>query len=151
MRYLLLLACFTLVLASACNKKVAETTAPDVAVAGPVKTINFGATETMKVGETCKLEKSNTAITFLEVVSDNRCPRGVNCIQAGEAVILMKIDGGSPQKVTIDTDPKTVARLTIDGGTVEMTKLSPYPEARVRIDPAQRMLHFRVLEGKKMR
>jgi hypothetical protein len=151
MRFPLLLIFTVLTLASACNKKVAATTGAEEPVTGSVKTIAFGATETMKIGETCKLEKSNVSFTFIDVVSDNRCPRGVNCIQAGEAVILVKIGGDNPQEITIDTDPKSLARLTIDGGTVEMLELSPYPEARVRIDPAQRALRIRMVEGKTMR
>jgi hypothetical protein len=151
MRYLFIFACFTLVMASACNKKVAGTTATDTPVTGPVKTIAFGDTETMKIGETCKLEKSNASFTFLEVVSDNRCPRGVNCVQAGEAVVLVKVDGGSPQRVTINTNPKSLTRLTIEGGTVEILELNPYPEARIRIDPAQRTLRIRTIAGKTMR
>ena len=151
MRFPLLLIFAALTLVSACNKKIAATTGADEPVTGPVKTITFGATETMKIGETCKVEKSNASFTFIEVVSDNRCPRGVNCIQAGEVVILVKIGGGSPQKVKIDTDPKTVARLLIEGGTVEMLELNPYPEARIRIDPAQRTLRIRMIAGEKMR
>lgn len=151
MRFPLLLIFAALTLASACNKKVAATTGADEPVTGPVKTIVFGATETMKIGETCKVEKSNASFTFIEVVSDNRCPRGVNCIQAGEAVILVKVGGGSPQKVKIDTDPKTIARLPIEGGTVEMLEMNPYPEARIRIDPAQRTLRIRMIAGKTMR
>jgi hypothetical protein len=151
MRFPLLLIFAVVMLASACNKKVTTTTGADEPVSGPVKTITFGATETMKIGETCKLEKSNASFTFIDVVSDNRCPRGVNCIQAGEVVILVKVGGGSPQEVKIDTDPKTTARLLIEGGTVEMLAMDPYPEARIRIDPAQRTLRIRMVAGKTMR
>lgn len=151
MRFSLLLIFAALTLASACNKKVATTSGTDEPDTGPVKTILFGDTETMRIGETCKPEKSNATFTFIEVVSDNRCPRGVNCIQAGEAVILVKVGDGSPQKVKIDTDPKTIARLPIEGGTVEMLEMNPYPEARIRIDPAQRTLKIRMVAGKPMR
>jgi hypothetical protein len=151
MRFSLLLIFAAFILTSACNKKIAATTGAEEPVSGPVKTIVFGTTETMKIGETCKLEKSNVTFTFVEVVSDNRCPRGVNCIQAGEAVIIVKVAGGSPQKVKIDTDPKTVTRMPIEGGTVEMLALNPYPEAGARIDPAQRTLQIRMIAGVKMR
>jgi hypothetical protein len=151
MRFPLLLIFAVLTLASACNKKVATANGGDDPVTGAVKTITFGTTETMKIGETCRLEKSNAAITFVEVVSDNRCPRGVNCIQAGEAVVMVKVGGGSPQRIKIDTSPKTKARLPIDGGTVEILALNPYPEDGVRIDPAQLILQIRTIAGQKMR
>ncbi|WP_020567141.1 hypothetical protein [Neolewinella persica] len=151
MRYLLLLACFTLILGSACNKKVATTAANDTPATSPVKTIAFGATGMMKIGETFKLGGANMEITFVEVLSDNRCPRGVNCIQAGEAVVSIRINENTPQRITIGNDPKAIARLPIEGGALEMLDLSPYPEDGVRIDPAQRILRIRMVAGKTQR
>lgn len=146
-----------LMLAFGCNKKVSETsssakaTSSDERTAGPVKTITYGALESLKITETCKVEKSDVTFTFVDVVSDSRCPNGVDCIQAGEAVVLVQASGQSPQRITIDTDPKTTVRMPIGGGTLEILALNPYPDARIRIDPAQRALQIRVVKGEKMR
>lgn len=151
MRLLLPLLFTTLTLASACNKKVVASAGEEEPVTGPVTTVKFGDAEMLRIGETCKLEKSNATFTFVEVISDNRCPRGVNCIQAGEAVVMVKVGGGSPQRVKVDADPKTLSRLPIDGGTVEILELNPYPESSVRADPAQITLRIRMVAGKTMR
>lgn len=151
MRPLLFLLFICCTLAFGCHKKVAETTAANESTAGPVKSVVFGNTELLKIGETCKPEKSNATFTFLDLVSDNRCPKGVNCIQAGEAVVMVQVGGQGPQRVTIDTDPKTISRVTIDGGTVEILDLNPYPESGSRIEPAQRALKIRLVQGEKMR
>lgn len=148
--FLLLFICCTL--AFGCHKKVAETTTGiGESTSTPAKTITFGTTEQLTIGQTCKLEKSGVTFTFLDVVSDNRCPKGVNCMQAGEAVVMVQVSGQSPQRVIVDTDPKTISRLSMEGGNVEVLDLMPYPDTRIRIDPAQRALTIRMVPGEKMR
>lgn len=151
MRLLLFCLLTLTVLPFSCNKRVHESVTTPETAAGPVKTIALGATEGMKIGETCQVEKSNTRITFLDVVTDSRCPKGVNCIRAGEAVVLVQVGGRSPQQVTIAADGKTVARVAVAEGAIELLALDPYPVARTEILPEQRVLKVRVLAGEQMR
>lgn len=152
MRTVFIAAFLLITLAVACNKKVTEASAgvaePQPVV--PTKSIVFGGQESLAVGETLGVEKSKSTLTFVAIVSDNRCPKYVNCITAGEAVVMVAVDGAQPQEVTIDPDPKKVARLTVQGGVFEITGLTPYPEARVKVDPAQRRLQVRVVEAQQM-
>ena len=41
------------------------------------------------LGETVAIE--NVDVEFVELVSDSRCPKEVNCIRAGEAIILVNV------------------------------------------------------------
>lgn len=152
MRFLPLFALAVLTLALACNKKVGEaTTAPVPAGDNStvVKVVAFDQSESLRVGEACKLDKANVLIKFVEVNLDSRCPRGVNCIQAGEARVTISING-EPQRITIDTDSKTTARARIPGGTVEVLSLDPYPQAEVRVKPEDRRLRIRMVKSADM-
>ena len=52
------------------------------------------------------------SVTFSAVVSDSRCPPGVQCIQAGSAVITVSVTrpGSGPVGLTLRTDGPKSAR-----------------------------------------
>ncbi len=152
MRYSLLLALAVLTLAFACNKKVSDsisTSTPMDNNSSAVKTIALNQAESMRIGETCKLEKSDVMVTFVSVDLDSRCPKGVNCVQEGEAQVTLSVNG-QPQRVTIDVNDKTTARLGIPGGSVEVLSLDPYPQAEVRVKPEDRRLRIRMVKSADM-
>jgi len=52
------------------------------AQSGPgIATLNFGDT----------FQVEDVSIEFVELISDSRCPQGVNCIRAGEAKVLVAV------------------------------------------------------------
>jgi len=141
MRYSLLLALAVLTLAFACNKKVSDsisTSTPMDNNSSAVKTIALNQAESMRIGE-----------TFVSVDLDSRCPKGVNCVQEGEAQVTLSVNG-QPQRVTIDVNDKTTARLGIPGGSVEVLSLDPYPQAEVRVKPEDRRLRIRMVKSADM-
>lgn len=149
MRFTVILAFVLLTLALGCNKKISTAEAPSPA--DPMmKMVAFNEIIGLARGETAKVEKTAATISFLSVASDNRCPRGVNCITEGEAFVMVSLAGGASQKVKIEEDPKRTSRLNMEGATVEFLGLDPYPEARVKIDPAQIRLRVRIVKSAKM-
>lgn len=152
MRYALLFAFAILTLAFACNKKVSDATSTSTPMDNnsPImKTLAFGEAGSLKIGEGFTLQNSEVTFKFAEVNLDSRCPKGLNCIQAGEAQVTVLVNG-QPQRVTIDVDYKTTARVRIPGGTVEIASLAPYPEAEVKIKPEDRRLKIKVVKSADM-
>lgn len=45
------------------------------------------------------VKKENLKISFLDILQDNRCPQGAQCIDAGSVTVLLKI-GGKKIEVT---------------------------------------------------
>lgn len=92
-----------------------------------------------QLDETFKLKKNTTCIikdTGLEVelldINDSRCPEGVQCVRAGEAVVKIEVKGinGENQTITLavpdaDTDYKSVAE--VGGFTITLLNVYPYP------------------------
>jgi hypothetical protein len=95
---------------------------------------SLGEEFSLSLGEKVFIESENLLIRFDEVVEDSRCPRGVECVWAGEAVcgIFLQIHGSPAEMV-----------ITQSGGDATATdyfimyrlkfKLEPYPEEGVQI------------------
>ncbi len=86
------------------------------------------------VGEHLRMErKRGDFFTFVSVLEDSRCPRGVQCIQAGRAVVKVETRrGGKLQTETIVIDGNAIPT---DRGPLQLLRLEPYPDVGVD-DPA---------------
>lgn len=76
-------------------------------------------------------------LKFLEVVEDSRCPKGVNCIWAGRAIVKVEVtaDGQKAIKTLIfgQTRPgeeKNVNLYNSSKFLINGLTLNPYPEAQ---------------------
>lgn len=101
---------------------------------GPSKTVALGRAFDLRVAESALVRDELLAVTFDGVTSDSRCPLGVVCIQAGDAVL----------RVTARRLPKTESSLTLhselargsatfQGFVIALVELAPYPKAGERI------------------
>jgi len=73
---------------------------------------------------------------FLRVVSDSRCPKNVNCITAGEAVVILegRVGKGAPETLEVRLSGGEGASDTgtwtqYDGYRIRLLELEPYPVA----------------------
>ncbi len=89
---------------------------------------------TIKLGEDKKVCESEISVSFVELVEDSRCPIGVECIHAGNAVIRLKIaqGNGEPQTVTLET-AKEDDKFDFHGYEVSLISVDPYPKADVGV------------------
>ncbi|MCP9234346.1 hypothetical protein [Lewinella sp. JB7] len=101
-------------------------------------------------GESAKTrKKSLELITFVEVLEDSRCPTGVQCIQAGRAVVGLRVLRNGileNQSVTIDGE----GLMVTDGGTLRLVGLEPYPDAAVE-EPEPYRLVVRLMADERER
>ena len=76
-------------------------------------------------------------IEFVEVIEDSRCPSNVNCVQAGKAVVLVKvfIEGNFLEERLLEFHPSGFNKESIttifnsDGLQIKGLNLMPYPLA----------------------
>jgi len=69
-------------------------------------------------------------------ITDSRCPKGAQCVRAGEGAVSLRLDPGDGEALearllTTDAAPKPLGPLA-----VRVTDLAPYPEVGTTIDPA---------------
>jgi hypothetical protein len=87
-------------------------------------------------------------MAFLRVVQDSRCPRGVTCIRAGDAIVQFQAksaEGGVqtflaplPEGAPLDS----IAWIPWSDYRVRVLKLEPYPQAGVAVDSSAYVVTF---------
>ena len=104
------------------------------------ETSSLGKPLDLRVAGAIEFQDSDLDLRFRRVLSDSRCPRGVQCITAGEAVVVLegrimkgasetfevRLDGGETQDSTNGT--------AYDGYQIRLIKLEPYPVAGAVVD-----------------
>ena len=104
------------------------------------------AMEVLEPGVEQDFEDGGVRLTLVEVPFDNRCPKDVQCITAGEARVTLAVHSeGSSEDLMVTlpagAGPRTVNAL---GYRLELLKLEPVPISTRAIDPGEYRLHLRV-------
>jgi hypothetical protein len=96
----------------------------------PVVLLTVAATLELSVGDTRAVQGSKVSVTFVRVVNDSRCPKGVTCVWEGDAAIELRVtpDGGEAETVQLHANPRTVKDVVLHGVRVTLERLEPYPE-----------------------
>lgn len=139
MKYLFLFSLF-LVVAKGCGDKKLE----GVVVA------KIGEEVSLKIGEALHIEGSDKAgFMFSSVENDSRCPRGLDCIQAGAATILIEEMNVTPKQVNIPAKMgKSGVFFNIKGARIKVISLDPYPvSGQGGIKPEDYVLTIKLIEG----
>jgi hypothetical protein len=78
-------------------------------------------------GRTMSVPDAGVSVTFVGVEGDSRCPGDAICIQGGDAVVRLTVDGlGSRETIDLHTgDPRVVGRH--ENLTIALVDLQPYP------------------------
>lgn len=103
------------------------------------------------------LNFGNKSIKFLKVISDSRCPKGVTCIWAGEAKLLVGVfEGGKFLKeMIVSHSPSEIPyNIPLNFSLEEIAysisglELFPYPTTKAEIPEGEYFLKIRVKEEK---
>jgi hypothetical protein len=90
----------------------------------------IGEEFTLSVGQTITITNEDLEITFLQVLGDNRCPRDVVCITAGEVVCLIQISQNEFSNNVELGQPGLYYDYSEEsfGGYKYIFRVDPYPE-----------------------
>ncbi len=102
------------------------------------------AAQSLQAGEQLRADRRAPELfAFVRVLEDSRCPRGVQCIQAGRAVVAVRVLRGgvlTDESVTVDGNA-----IPTDLGPLQLTELLPYPDAGVE-EPGPYRLTVRLVK-----
>lgn len=115
------LACAaSLVLAACVLSTQAPSTAPFAPLPGDIPGASYA-----RIGESVYVD--GPKVTPLEVLEDSRCPTDVQCIQAGQVRLKVRIDLGSGSQTRIFTFPGKDGSNTqqIADGAMELISVTP--------------------------
>ena len=95
---------------------------------GPVPGTDGDQQIEIPIGETRLLDEERLAVTFGRVMEDSRCPVGVQCITAGNAMVglVLQERGEATRPVRLNThqEPRTVSH---EGYVISVVDLRPWP------------------------
>jgi hypothetical protein len=83
-------------------------------------------------GQQATIASENLRVRFTDVLEDSRCPTEVECFWTGQARIAVAVEpaGRAATIVDFNTNPapgQNVQTADVDGFTVELKSLEPYP------------------------
>lgn len=99
---------------------------------------------TLAPGQSAPIGAANTAVRFVGVTSDSRCPATAICVWAGDAVAKFEVGNprsAAPVDLHTTLDPK---QAETGGIKVELLFLSPYPISYNGIQPSEYRATIRV-------
>ncbi len=96
--------------------------------AADVVEATLGQSFELKAGQTASIRSEKITLTFVAVPEDSRCPKGEQCIVAGNARVLVEVAAGSnaPERIELDLG-RGEAEAVVGGIAVTLLGLEPYP------------------------
>jgi hypothetical protein len=98
--------------------------------------VTMGQQFSLRVGQAASVAGVSSVVTFRGVRSDSRCPDGVQCVQAGNAEVVLGVatGGAAPAEVLLNTTA-TPRERTLGNGILRLIALAPARTAQGTIDP----------------
>jgi len=88
----------------------------------------------LMAGASATVETENLQIGFDRVLSDSRCPRGAQCITAGEAIVRIWVSKAPAPRETRDLTTIPAADEAVYGAyRIKLVSLDPYPIANATV------------------
>ena len=102
------------------------------------QSVALGDSFAIKVGQSVMFAGEGLELAFETVVSDSRCPRGVQCIRAGEATIRIAVEKAPNARASFEllTTPSR-NEATYSPYSIRLLGVNPYPDAGRRIQPEE--------------
>lgn len=113
--------------------------APAGTTAVQLDTVNatLGSSFNLRIGQAARVASAGLVVTFRELLEDSRCPIGAQCIQAGNAQIVVSAraaDGGTNQAtLNLTANAQFPSRATFGGLDVSFQALTPVPRVDTTI------------------
>jgi hypothetical protein len=93
-------------------------------------------TISIKVNHSKSLAGGKINVRFVEMVEDSRCPRDVQCIQAGNARVRIRVAHGRRATVLTLNSNLPNPSATFEGYEFKLVGLTPEPRSNIRINPS---------------
>ena len=91
----------------------------------------LGSPFNLHFGGQAAIVGEDLSLTFAQLLGDDRCPQGVECIRAGEADVVIRVADSQhpPADLTLSTVDIPASHGSYHGFDVQLVQVTPYPEA----------------------
>ena len=128
---LLFLLLILTVVSCTADDTASPTAEPEPTATPDLLTIELDQPITVPRGQTAVLATTDLNLTFVDLLFESRCPSNVQCVEAGEARISIRVsqNGTAEETLEMNTNPPLKQDVVVYGGfQIQLTALNPYPE-----------------------
>lgn len=94
----------------------------------------YGEPFRLPLGESVAVADTDLSLTFVAVERDSRCPKGVQCVRAGEAIVVLSIQRrGETSEMRFEVPPGGAVNASFAEHTISL-ELEPEAVAGKRIE-----------------
>lgn len=102
----------------------------------------------LKLGTCFNTFETKVSICLDSVFNDSRCPTGLVCIWEGDAVATFSImKNDNVHSINLHTNNSFQNDTVIDGITIKLLSIMPYPIADAQIDPKDYKVEISIHEN----
>lgn len=102
----------------------------------------------LKIGQEARIKGERLKTKFISVLEDSRCPKGVQCIHAGQGRVAVQLTRGNKKAETVElSTASTGPEADFDGYQIKLVSLNPYPIMDRPLKPADYVLVLAVRKG----
>ena len=104
---------------------------------GPIE-VSLGQSFALKPGQQAAISSEKFVIRFASVSEDSRCPKGEQCIVAGNARVELEVTVGGAEPELLELNTSRAPSIADMGGfRVALVTLEPYPVSGRQIRPEE--------------
>ena len=117
--------------------------------AGPPLLIEAGKPFNLRAGESAQTSDQALRVGFDGVTADSRCPKGEQCVSAGDAIARVWLQQGFVPRETrnLHTAPGSVQRANAFGHELRLVQLDPAPISGRTIDKSHYIATLTLTRG----
>ena len=97
--------------------------------------VSLGQSFALKLGRQAAVSSEKLRIRFASVPQDSRCPKGEQCITAGEARVALEVSVGDAAPTAVELG--TSEEVDVAGFQVRLVGLEPYPVSGRPLHPEE--------------
>jgi len=104
---------------------------------------------TLKVAEQVALRGTTLVVGFERVLSDSRCPEGVQCVTTGDVVLSVWVQEPGRKKTKLELRAEESPSATYQRRVIRLLDVQPRPREDRKLSPRDYLLRLRIDDVKR--
>ena len=118
--------------------------APGAIDAHQRRVVEVGDSFTLKMGEQAAVRGTTLVVGFGRVLSDSRCPEGVQCVTAGDVVVSLSVGESGGKKMKLELRAGESPAATYQRHVIRLLDVQPRPRENQKLSQRAYLVRLRV-------
>jgi hypothetical protein len=108
------------------------------------RVVEIGAPFTLKAAEEAEVRGTTLVVGFERVLSDSRCPEGVQCISAGDVAVSLSVLESDGRKIKVELRAAEAPSVTSERHLIRLLDVQPRPRENRTVPPREYVVRLRI-------